>query len=225
MYSLIIFDWDGTLVDSVARIVASIRLAIEDVGLPALADDRLKDIIGLGLPEAMRALYPQVPTMTHDRLRERYAHYFVQSGNIPVHAFPGVEAALHKLSDQGLTLAVATGKSRKGLNRAMQDTGWTKYFAHSRCADETLSKPHPKMLEELLEEAAVQPEHALMIGDTEYDLEMAQRAGVDRVAVSYGVHELDRLQRFQPNLVIDHIDELLDWLASRLRVTANYSNA
>ncbi len=217
MYSLIIFDWDGTLVDSVARIVASLRLAIDDLNFPELEDEKLKDIIGLGLPEAMQTLYPDASTADYERLRERYAHFFLQSNDIPAHPFPGVGVALDRLSGQGLTLAVATGKSRKGLNRALHDSGWKKYFAHSRCADETLSKPHPKMLEELLEEAAVRPENALMIGDTEYDLDMAQRAGVDRVAVSYGVHELSRLRRYQPGLIIDHMDELVDWLASRHR--------
>lgn len=218
MYSLIIFDWDGTLVDSIARIVASIRSSIQDVGLPSLDDHQLKDIIGLGLPEVMQVLYPYESKAIHSQLCERYTHYFLQESNIPVRSFPGVDAALGKLSSQGLMLAIATGKSRKGLTRSLQATDWDQYFTYSRCADETLSKPHPKMLEELLEETSVRPENALMIGDTEYDLEMAQLAGVDRVAVSYGVHELSRLKQYKPKLIIDHMHELVDWLDDKLLV-------
>ncbi len=212
MYSLIIFDWDGTLVNSIARIVASIRSAIQDVGLPNLEDHQLKDIIGLGLPEVMQTLYPQESKATHGQLCDRYTHYFLKESAIPVCSFPGVNAALGQLFNQGLILAIATGKSRKGLTRSLQATDWSQYFSYSRCADETLSKPHPKMLEELLEETSVRPENALMIGDTEYDLEMAQLAGVDTVAVSYGVHELSRLRQYKPKLIIDHMHELVDWL-------------
>lgn len=212
-YRLMIFDWDGTLMDSLGRIVGCMQAAGREVGLEALAEDSIRDIIGLGLPEAIAKLYPGIGAHQAEMLRERYAHHFVH-GDMPAMPFyPGVEAVLPALvAKRDLRLAVATGKSRRGLDRMFSKTGSGGWFHASRTADETRSKPHPQMLEELMAELAVPVSEAVMIGDTEYDLEMARALGMDRVAVSYGVHDVRRLAVSEPEFIADDFHELADWL-------------
>lgn len=212
-YRLMIFDWDGTLMDSLGRIVGCMQAAGRDVGLDALAEDSVRDIIGLGLPEAIAKLCPGISEHQAEALRERYVHHFMH-GDMPAAPFyPGVEAMLPTLAaNSDLRLAVATGKSRRGLDRMFRETGSGGWFHASRTADETRSKPHPQMLEELLAELAVPVSEAVMIGDSEYDLEMARALGMDRVAVSYGVHDICRLSASEPAFVADNIHELADWL-------------
>lgn len=214
-YKLVIFDWDGTLIDSAQRIVTCMQMAMEESGLPVLGDEPIRQIIGLGLPEAFQQLYPGLPLAAMERMREGYSQHFIADRVPPSAMFPGVEHTLMQLQKQGLQLAVATGKSRRGLNRAFHEDNWGRFFVASRCADETRSKPHPQMLHELLEETGVEPAQALMVGDTVYDMEMAQRAGVDRVAVSYGVHTLERLDAFAPVLRVHQMIQLSDWLAQQ----------
>lgn len=211
---LLIFDWDGTLMDSVGQIVHCMKLAAEDEKVVVPPDEAIRSIIGLGLPEALAVLFPEHPVEVHERIRARYAHHFVAGAGGRSQLFPGVQAMLDGLLMRGHRLAVATGKSRLGLDRVLKDTGLTNFFHATRCADETVSKPDPRMLHELLRELKVPAQGAVMIGDTTYDLEMAQRASMPRIGVSYGVHSVASLQRFEPLAIVDTIDALALKLAS-----------
>jgi len=223
-YRLVIFDWDGTLMDSAARIVACMQAAAHDIGWAPLSDAAVRDIIGLGLPEAIAKLCPDMSMEQRERLRERYAAHFVAAEREPMHFFDGVVSGMTRLrGESSLRLAVATGKSRRGLERIFTSTGSGEWFHTSRTADETLSKPHPRMLEELLVETRLAPEEALMVGDTEYDMEMARALGMDRVAVTYGVHARERLARSGPVLMADTFSVLMDWLYTAPKNDANDS--
>ena len=211
-YQLVIFDWDGTVMDSTGRIIACMHQAGADLCLPVLEDDAVREIIGLGLPEALRTLYPGIGDRDLERMRERYAVHFVAAEASPSRLYPGARETLAALRAAGLRLAVATGKSRKGLDRVWASSGLGDSFDASRCADETHSKPHPAMVTESLTELGVAPERALVVGDTSFDLQMARDAGVDRVAVSYGAHPVDRLMNFHPLAVIDALPQLLPLL-------------
>ncbi len=213
-FDLVIFDWDGTLMDSLAQIVRSVKLAALDLGVPEPSDAAARDIIGLGLPEAMQVLFPQVPEVEREALRHRYAHHFVAGVGGHSQPYAGAEALLQQLSGAGRQLAVATGKSRAGLNRVLAHTGWSSYFSATRCADETASKPNPLMLKELLLELRVPLERAVMIGDTHYDLEMAQRLGMPSIGVSYGVHSAERLAEHAPIAICQDMSELASTLAA-----------
>lgn len=213
-FDLVIFDWDGTLMDSLAQIVRSVKLAALDLGVPEPSDAAARDIIGLGLPEAMQVLFPQVPEVEREALRHRYAHHFVAGVGGHSQPYAGAEALLRQLSGAGRQLAVATGKSRAGLNRVLAHTGWSSYFSATRCADETASKPSPLMLKELLLELRVPLERAVMIGDTHYDLEMAQRLGMASIGVSYGVHSAERLAEHAPIAICQDMSELASTLAA-----------
>lgn len=209
---LFIFDWDGTLVDSKAMITRSMQLAASNMGWEPLEDALIHNIIGLGLPEAILHLYPQVSDLERTRLRDFYAGNFVRlyeekSSDF----FPLVPETLEALRSQGHILTIATGKSRKGLDRILGDLDMTDYFDATRCADETASKPHPLMLEELLAHFNVAADDAVMVGDTEYDMEMALRVNMPRIAVSYGAHHIDRLYQYKPELCLDQFDQLLGW--------------
>nr|WP_298057880.1 HAD-IA family hydrolase [uncultured Halomonas sp.] len=212
-YELIIFDWDGTLMDSVPRIVSCMQAAAIDAEWGELSAAEVEDIIGLGLPEAIAKLCPGILPAQAERLRERYAHHFVQADATPMAFFGGVAAQIARLRErEQQRLAVATGKSRRGLDRIFAETGSGGWFHASRTADETRSKPHPQMLTELLAELAVPVERAVMVGDTEYDLEMARAIGMDRVGVSYGVHTPERLALSRPKWIAHSIEELFDGL-------------
>ena len=212
-YELIIFDWDGTLMDSVPRIVSCMQAAALEAEWGALTAAEVEDIIGLGLPEAIAKLCPGILPAQAERLRERYAHHFVQADTTPMAFFSGVEAHIARLrGHEQQRLAVATGKSRRGLDRIFTETGSGAWFHASRTADETRSKPHPQMLSELLAALAVPVERAVMVGDTEYDMEMARAMGMDRVGVSYGVHAPERLAMSEPKWIAHSVDELFDRL-------------
>ncbi|MCG8391501.1 MAG: HAD-IA family hydrolase [Pseudomonadales bacterium] len=218
-YELVIFDWDGTVMDSTGRIVSCMQLAARDLALPSLADEAVRSIIGLGLPEAIGTLYPMLDGNGIEQMRERYAFHFVAAEKTPSSLYPGAEEVLTRLRDNGALLAVATGKSRKGLQRVWGNTGMARYFDASRCADESHSKPHPAMVLELLEEMQVAPQKAVVVGDTTFDLEMAKAAGVDRVAVSYGAHPVERLLPCEPLAVIDKLNDLLPIVATSEMIT------
>ncbi|MCK2182665.1 HAD family hydrolase [Halomonas getboli] len=212
-YRLMIFDWDGTLMDSLARIVACMQAAGRDIGWGELSEEAVRDIIGLGLPEAIAKLCPGIDPERAEALRQRYAYHFVEGDVTPMPFYPGVAEGLARLrAADGSRLAVATGKSRRGLDRIFREAECGHWFHASRTADETLSKPHPRMLEELLDELGVPVEEAVMIGDTEYDLEMARALGMDRIAVTYGVHAPERLALSRPVFTADAFPELIDWL-------------
>ena len=185
------------------------QAASQELGLEPPTAAAVKNIIGLGLPEAIAMLFPQLEDRLGQQLRLRYSQQYVALDKIPSDLFEGAMDTLGQLRQQGHVLAVATGKSRRGLDRVLDSLGMTRFFDASRCADETLSKPDPLMLHELLEECLATAADALMIGDTEYDLEMAAAAGVPSVGVSYGSHSTQRLRRHRPLAVLDRLPELL----------------
>ncbi|WP_417775789.1 HAD-IA family hydrolase [Stutzerimonas xanthomarina] len=214
-YELLIFDWDGTLVDSIGRIVESILVAAARCDLPRLDEHSIKGIIGLGLPEAIAVLYPDVTDRKLvEAFRRAYADHYLALEAEPSVLYPGVATALQQFREQGHQLAVATGKGRRGLDRVLAGQGWSDFFDVTRCADETASKPDPLMIHEILEHCGVSPERALVIGDSVFDLEMARRAGVDSVAVSYGAQPLDVLLSCSPCMAINCFSELGEWLCS-----------
>jgi phosphoglycolate phosphatase len=212
-YRLLVFDWDGTLMDSVARIVSSMQAAFRELGLTVPGAAAVRNVIGLGLSEAIAVLLPSVEEELLWRVASHYRQHFLDTDATPTSLFPGVEDALRHLRSSGYLLGVATGKGREGLNRALAETGLPPYFQATRCADETRSKPHPQMLFELMAELAVAAEHTLMIGDSEYDMAMAANAGVDALAVCYGVHDANRLNQHKPLACLESIGELPAWLA------------
>jgi phosphoglycolate phosphatase len=210
-FELLIFDWDGTLMDSAATIVDCIQAASDDLGWPVPSREAASHIIGLGLKEAIENLFPDVPEGEHPRMVERYRHHYLsQDHEIPL--FDGAEALIAELHARGHILAVATGKARRGLARAFSHTGLEPYFHASRTADETFSKPHPAMIEELLAELNVPAGRALMIGDTSHDLQMARNAGIAALAAGYGAHPIAHLETFAPLAVCASFPELAAWL-------------
>jgi phosphoglycolate phosphatase len=212
-YDLIVFDWDGTLMDSAAMIARCIQDSCRDLGLPVPAERDARFIIGLGLQDAMRHLLPELPTADYPRLAERYRHHFLgREDEAPL--FKGVPAMLEQLSGDGYLLAVATGKSRRGLARALDQTGTAHWFQASRCADETFSKPHPAMLLELMDHFGMRVDRTLMVGDTTHDLQMAQNAGCAAVAVAGGAHDRAALEALKPLVCLPSTTELRRWLAT-----------
>ena len=205
---LVIFDWDGTISDSVARIVNSMQSAAVELDMTMPTYLEVKEIIGLGLTEAVFRLFPQASREQVFQLQTSYSRHYRAEDSAPCPFFPGVEETLHQLKADGYQLAVATGKSRAGLDRVLLSLGMEDFFHNSRCADETLSKPHPLMLEELLAEFDLPAEAAVMVGDTEFDMEMAVNAGMPRIAVSYGAHHADRLHAFEPLACVDLFSEI-----------------
>lgn len=215
-YQLLIFDWDGTLADSIGRIVESMRLAARACDLELRTDEEIKGIIGLGLPEAIRALYPGVcdPQVLR-RVQLLYGEHYLALESQPSALFPGVVESLEAFRSAGYRLAVATGKTRRGLDRVLASYGWLDYFDVTRCADETASKPDPRMLHEILSHCRVSPGGALMVGDSAFDLQMARHAGVGAVAVGYGAQPLEMLRFYEPCLAIESFLELRAWLEVR----------
>lgn len=210
-FDLLIFDWDGTLADSTQIIVDALQSASRDVGLPVPSADKSRSIIGLGLREALLELFPEASPEIEDGLVERYRHhYFARDDQIVL--FDGVMEAMQELSDAGFMLAVATGKGRGGLNLAMEHAGLTSFFHATRCAGECHSKPHPQMLEEILDELGAMPEKAVMIGDTNFDLQMAQNAGMAGLGVSYGAQSHENLLAHAPLACFDSFAKLHAWL-------------
>lgn len=210
-FDLIVFDWDGTLLDSAAAIVQAIQNAARDLALPTPSDAEARHVIGLGLGDALRHAVPSLTPERYGEMVERYRHHYL-SGDHELDLFAGVPALLADLSAAEYLLAVATGKSRLGLNRALQHSGLGPLFHATRCADECFSKPHPQMLEELLDELGVAPARALMIGDTTHDLQMAINAGVPAIGVAYGAHPVAQLDALSPLAVVHSIEELAAWL-------------
>lgn len=211
-YKLLIFDWDGTLADSIGRIVEAMHVAALRSDLPQRDDFAVKGIIGLGLPEAIRTLYPEIGDAEMVAFRQRYADHYIALEAEPSPLFAGVVESMEAFRAEGYHLAVATGKARRGLDRVLKSHGWEGYFDITRAADETASKPHPLMLEQILAHCDVRPEQALMVGDSSFDLLMARNAGMDSVAVSYGAQSMEALRAFEPRLAIDHFSELHAWL-------------
>lgn len=210
-YDLIVFDWDGTLVDSTQLIVDAIRAASVDAGLQPPEPLAARSIIGLGLPEALRTLFGSLDETLQQQLTAHYRyHYFARDHEVPL--FEGVEEAIANLAEQGFMLAVATGKGRNGLNLSLQRSGLHQHFLATRCVDECCSKPHPQMLLEIMDELGADPARTLMIGDTTYDMQMASNAGVASIAVSYGAQQLESLLPHGPVAHFDNFTNLNQWL-------------
>jgi phosphoglycolate phosphatase len=210
-FDFIVFDWDGTLMDSTATIVKCIQAAAKDLGLPIPGDHSAAYVIGLSLLEAMKAAVPNVDPKYYPRMVERYRyHYLLKDHELPL--FDGVRDMLNELSQDGYFLAVATGKSRVGLSRALHTAELTSLFDATRCSDETFSKPHPAMLQELTRELGQDMQRTLMVGDTTHDLQMANNAGAAAVAVEYGAHDAHLLSGFNPLYSAKTVAELHQWL-------------
>ena len=211
-YDLIVFDWDGTLFDSTALIVRAIQAACRDLGAPVPSDEAAAHVIGLGLQDALQRAVPDLPIDLYPELGRRYRqHYFASHDQVTL--FAGVPELLAGLRERNHWLAVATGKNRHGLDEALRISGLADRFDATRTADETRSKPHPQMLQELMREFGTDPERTLMIGDTTHDLQLAANAGTDAVAVAYGAHPPEQLGDLRPLTIAHSVPELQDWLA------------
>lgn len=208
---LVVFDWDGTLMDSTDRIVSSFRGAMREVGLPLLDDGTIRSIIGLGLPEAVAELYPEAAVDARQRLAMAYSQHYLGLDPTPIRPYAGAEDLLAGLAERGFWLAVATGKSRRGLDKVLAETGLGRYFFATRCAEETASKPDPLMLRELMFEAGAEPGETLMVGDTWFDLEMARQARVSAVGLAHGAHGREQLDACAPLAIFDDLPGLGGW--------------
>ena len=210
-FELIVFDWDGTLLDSAGVIVLSIQAACLDLRIEPPSDERARHIIGLGLSDALRLALPGLEASSYSEVADRYRHhYLLRDADLTL--FDGIHELVTGLAEAGYLLGVATGKSRRGLSRALSASGLDKVFHATRCADECHSKPHPQMLQELMDDFAVAPDKTLMIGDTTHDLQMAKNAGVASLAVAYGAHPRQALEAEAPLYFAGSVPELQSWL-------------
>ena len=210
-YRLVVFDWDGTIIDSPAAIVVCIQEAAREMGLKVPGAERASHVIGLGLADSLKIAVPDLPDHRYPEFVALYRkHFLAREDSMPV--FAGMKDLLAELKSKA-PLAIATGKSRRGLDRALDATGLRPLFTASRCADETHPKPHPAMLVELMAEFETERENTLMIGDTSHDLEMARAAGVDAVAVTYGAHPETGLRACSPRGCVSSVEELRTWLS------------
>ncbi|MFQ1063571.1 HAD family hydrolase [Bordetella trematum] len=216
-YGLVVFDWDGTLMDSTHSIVAAIQAAARDLELPVPSASAASWVIGLSLESALRRAVPELTPALLPRFLERYRiHYLLRDPELRL--FDGIRELLEDLANRNVRLAVATGKSRVGLDRVLAATGLGPVFDATRTADETFSKPHPEMLNQLMSDLDVDPDAVIMIGDTTHDLQMAANAGVHGLGVSYGAHSLAELQGCPSQAVVDSVPAMAQWLGGRLRV-------
>lgn len=218
-YRLLIFDWDGTLADSATLIVGAMQQAIAGLQLPPREDESIRELIGLGLNECLQILYPDMDVETVRGLLDQYRKQWVGGGGAEAPLFAGALDAVRRLHTQGNRIAIATGKARRGLDRSLRHhPELAQYVVHSRCADETASKPDPLMLRELLEVEGLEAEQALMIGDTSYDMAMASAIGMPAVGVACGVHDAGRMLQAGARAVIGDVAALPAWLAQPVRV-------
>ncbi|MCJ8340103.1 MAG: HAD-IA family hydrolase [Pseudomonadales bacterium] len=218
MFKLLIFDWDGTLMDSSARIVSSMQSAASSLSLSIPTSEAVRNIIGLSLEQANKLLIPGISDNDNQQLCAAYSEHYRYRDQTPTPLYPGVQSTLLSLHDKGYLLAVATGKGRGGIERVFAETGLGPLFVTSRGADETKSKPDPLMLRQILQQTDIAAQQAIMIGDTSYDLEMAQRANMPSVAVSYGMHSLETLRRYKPILEVDKFQQIEPWLDRQMEM-------
>lgn len=212
--SLIIFDWDGTLMDSIDLIVESLHIAAEFLGYE-VTDTQAKSIIGLSLEKALQILFPQATEAQITELTQHYANYYISNATkSPL--FDGVEEMIKALHSQGKVLAVATGKKRKGLERVYEGSGIKPYFVTSRCADESGSKPDPAMLNEILAETKTDIKNAVFIGDSVHDIRMAKAIGMDSIAVNYGCETAEKLEKEMPTYQVNSVEELSKLLVGEM---------
>ena len=212
MYQLIIFDWDGTIMDSAQKISNCITASARDLNLIEPSDQQAKSVIGLGLLEAMQVLFKGESHEMHKKIVETYKYHFVTADQTEQGLFDGVEQGLAELENAGAVLSVATGKSRAGLDRVLDITGLKHHFITTRCADETRSKPHPQMLYEILDYTSIDPNKSIMIGDTTYDLDMAVSAKMHGLGAGYGVHSESDLNASNAIEVMQSFNDIINWL-------------
>ncbi|MGB7815182.1 MAG: HAD-IA family hydrolase [Methylotenera sp.] len=213
-FDLIVWDWDGTIADSAGMITTAIVQAAAQVGLPELDPNAARNIIGLGLKESIHALYGDIPTEKAQALAAQYsANYYAGEQAIPL--FDGAKETIIELSRRGYKLAVATGKGRRGLNLALEHCGLGNYFHATRTMDECFSKPHPQMLDEIMDACVTTPERTLMIGDTSYDLQMAKNANVQAIAVTYGAQSHEKLMSYNSIKMFQQFNDLSAWLLAK----------
>ncbi|AUD60029.1 HAD family hydrolase [Shewanella sp. Pdp11] len=233
-YDLVIFDWDGTLMDSIGKIITCIENMARALQLPIPSESDIRDIIGLSMTEALRVLFPQGLNLSassvysqpqhpknafgqgeddqYQQMRAEFKAQYLHLDATPTPLFAQAPLLIDQLHTQGYQLAVATGKARAGLDRVFEQTGLGRYFVASRCADDVHSKPHPEMISSLLKELNIAPNRALMVGDSLLDLTMAANAGIDSVGVTYGAHSAEKLLRAKPIALIDSPAQLLQYL-------------
>ncbi len=210
-FDLIVWDWDGTIADSTGMITQALIKAADEAGLPPLTDERARSIIGLGLRESIEVLYGPLPQFQAQALAAHYhRHYYAGENNILL--FSGIAETIAALHKKGCKQAVATGKGRRGLNTALQLSGLSRNFSATKTVDECFSKPHPQMLDELMDELVVMPERTLMIGDSQYDMQMGKNAGVVTAAVTYGSQTATHLQQYSPDYMFHDVATLSAWL-------------
>ncbi len=214
-YRVVVFDWDGTLIDSTAAIVHAIRASAADLGLPVPSREQASHVIGLGLFEAIRRAVPMIDRAQIPAYVDRYRHHYLRR-DARLEPFEGVPQLLSELADSGAWLAIATGKSRAGLNRALDQMGWAGRFLTTRCADEGAPKPDPWMLRDIFNELGLDAADAVMVGDTTHDLGMARAAGAAAIAVTYGAHPREQLESEPALAVVDTIAELREALLARV---------
>ena len=216
-FPLLVFDWDGTLVDSIERIVTSLQFASKQAAAIDLGEKQARDVIGLGLTEAVSKLHPELDSVQHaDRLKkiaDAYRQHYLYDNRVPAPLFDGVIELLNELRDGGYTLAISTGKSRAGLDQSINEHGVADFFATTRCAGESRSKPHPEMLHEILGELNFTASQTLMIGDSEHDLKMANNANMQSIGVTHGVHDAATLNQHNPLTCLADITDLYSYLS------------
>ncbi len=215
-YPLIVFDWDGTLIDSIERIATSLQYASRVSAGLEVSTQQAKNVIGLGLHEAITALHPSLPEAHIKPMADAYRQHFLYENTVESPLFPGVRDCLQTLVDNNFTLAIATGKSRHGLDHNIAEFEVEQFFTTTRCADENLSKPHPEMLLSILDELEFEPSQALMVGDSEHDLHMAQNAKVASIGITHGVHDFETLSRFNPLHCLDDVAKLPELILKSL---------
>jgi phosphoglycolate phosphatase len=217
-FRLLVFDWDGTLMDSIGTIAACTRAVVRELGLREVSEETIRGTIGLGLRETMDVLSPGCDDEMLGRIIESYRrHWAATFRDLPL-LFAGAGEMLRNLAAEGYLLAVATGKSRRGLDYSLEQTGLGEVFHATRTADESFSKPHPQMLLDILDDLGVAPRQAVMVGDTTYDLEMARSARMGAVGVCSGGHCREELERLGPLACLDQVVDLAPWLARRAEI-------
>lgn len=207
-YELIIFDWDGTIIDSQAHITGCMQRAIADENLSVPKESQIRHIIGLSLTRAIEKLFPDIDQTVVQRVEDNYRQHFFSDTEPASDLFSGTADVIRDLHADGYYLAVATGKGRYGLDIALEKTGLKPYFHITRCADETRSKPDPLMLDEILTDLDLPSERAIMVGDTSYDMDMANNIKMDSIAVTYGMHDRQDLENSKPTYFINSIEQL-----------------
>lgn len=211
-YRLLVFDWDGTLIDSEAKIVATVHAVVDELGLPRVPGERIRNVIGLALPEAMAELFAVCSPDLRRHIVERYRYHFSHPKSPVSKLFSGAMMTLAHLRRAGYILCLATSKSREGLQQELELTDLGDYFTATRCADETRSKPDPLMLNQIMVQVGAKPRETLVIGDSDYDMAMARNAGTDAVALTCGAHSRERLLAWFPRACLDSILDIPHWL-------------